>query len=217
MVFNLSDHNSVVNKYLLELRDKSIQQDSMRFRNNLERTGEVLAYEISKTLDYTPVEITTPISRMNINSISEEPVLITILRAGLPFIQGFLNVFDGAQTGFIGAFREEGDASVSIRMNYLATPMLDGKTVIIADPMLATGSSLVKYLEVMFRNHQPSKLYLASVIAAPEGIEKVKVYMKNHSIKWSLWTAAIDERLNEQFYIVPGLGDAGDLSYGKKL
>lgn len=217
MVFNLSDSDSVARNFLWELRDIGIQKDRMRFRRNLERIGELLAYEISRTLAYTDFAIETPVQKVTVRKLSANPVLVTVLRAGLPFVNGFLNYFDQADTGYIGAFREEADQSISINLHYLAAPVLEGKAVILADPMLATGSSVVACMEALLRNSRPACIHLASVIAAPEGIERVSDYMRTKGFAINLWTAAIDQKLNDSFFIVPGLGDAGDLSFGSKI
>lgn len=214
MIFLLSDQNSVANQFLLELRDAVLQKDRMRFRNNMERLGEILSYELSKKLVYVGTEAVTPLGKTSIKVLKEIPVLITILRAGLPFFQGFLNFFDQADCGFIGAFRKEGENNLTIKLEYVATNTLDGKTVILIDPMLATGRSMIDSVNAILRNGKPAHLHIVSLVAAPEGIEYLK---ENLNLPFSLWTCAVDERLNHQFYIVPGLGDAGDLSFGEKL
>lgn len=215
-MFILNEVNSVAHQFLLELRDVQIQKDSLRFRRNLERMGEILAYEVSKSLEYEPKKITTPLGETNIPVLKEQPVLISILRAGLPFYQGFLNIFDSAESGFIGAFRNPHDADYSfdVSMNYHAIPSIEGRTVIVIDPMLATGSSLVKAMQLLESNGRPKHIHIMSLIAAPEGIDYLE---KNISIPFTIWTGAVDEKLNNMYYIVPGLGDAGDLSFGSKL
>lgn len=213
-MFALNQENSVANNFLAELRDTTIQQDRFRFRMNLKRLGSLLAYEISKTFAFENKVITTPLRDTKIPMIKDEIVLIPIMRAALPFYEGFLDVLDQAGAGFIGAWRiEEGD-DVEAVLNYQAAPDLTGKTVIVIDPMLATGKSLVKTVASLLSHGQPKSLHLASVIAAPEGINHVK---KSLSMDYHLWTCSIDEKLNDQSYIVPGLGDAGDLSFGPKL
>ena len=214
MVFNLSEQNSMANQFLMELRDRILQKDRMRFRRNLERLGEVMAYEISKQLQYTTRAIETPIAKSRVNVLKEQPLLITVLRAGLPFFQGFLNFYDLSDSGFIGAYRREGLKEVSIKFDYLTSPVTGGREVILIDPMLASGKSLVDSVNHLIKRGKPTHIYIASVIAAPEGIKYIAEQMP---VPYSIWTYAIDEKLNDQFYIVPGLGDAGDLSFGTKL
>ncbi len=216
MVFVLSRENSVVNRFLLELRDTEIQQDRMRFRTNLERLGEILAYEISKTLDYRPQTVHSPLGTLTINDLAEVPVLICILRAGIPFLQGFQHIFDRAAAGFIGAYRDESHHELTINMEYSATPDLNKKNIIITDPMLATGESLVSSVKNIMKKGTPARIDVASVIAAPEGVTRVSDFLTGLDIPFNLWMAAVDESLNDKFYIVPGLGDAGDLSFGEK-
>lgn len=214
MVFNLSENNSILNNFLFELRDRDIQKDRFRFRRNLERIGEIMAYEISKTLNYVSKSATTPLAETEISIIDEQPVLITILRAGIPFFQGIQNVFDKADAGFIAAFREENGQEVKINLSYIATNSLEGRTILIVDPMLATGKSLVDSISAMKINGTPKHIHIAAVIAAPEGIEYIKANVQE---PWTLWVAAIDDELNDKYYIVPGLGDAGDLAFGTKI
>lgn len=214
MIFNLSDHNSIANNFLFELRDTNIQHDQLRFRKNLERLGEIMAYEISKKLSFVTETAVTPLGSKNIEVIKSQPVLVTILRAGLPYFQGFLNFFDRAEAGFIGAYRKEGADNITIKLEYLATTSLAKRIVILIDPMLATGRSVVDAVSAMVRNGIPTELHIASLVAAPDGIEYLQQHIK---LPFSLWTCAIDEKLNDKFYIVPGLGDAGDLSFGEKL
>jgi len=214
MVFNLSEQNSVANQFLLELRDKSAQQDRMRFRRNLERLGEIMAYEISKKLHYTTRTVETPLARSRINVLKQQPLLMTILRAGLPFFQGFINFFDQSDAGFIGAYRKEGTDKVSVKLDYIASPSTSGREVILIDPMLATGQSVMDSVQQLLKRGRPDHIYISSLVAAPEGIKHLAQHM---TVEYSLWTYAIDEQLNPQFYIVPGLGDAGDLSFGNKL
>lgn len=213
-MFVLNSNNSIANQFLFELRDAVQQKDRLRFRKNLERLGEILAYELSKTLEFKSVSANSPLGTIPIQVIGEQPVLITILRAGLPFFQGFLNFFDHADSGFIGAFRKEGQDHLTIKLEYVATTSLEGKTVILIDPMLATGRSVIDSVNAILRNGKPSHIHIASLVAAPEGIEHLK---QNLKLPYSLWTCAVDEKLNAQYYIVPGLGDAGDLSFGEKL
>ncbi len=214
MLYNLGEQNSIANQFLLELRDKVIQTDRMRFRKNLERLGEIMAFEISKKLSFKKSEALTSLGKASLNTLAAEPVLITILRAGLPYFQGFQNYFDKADSGFIGAYRKEGQGEISIKLDYLATPELEGKEVILIDPMLATGKSIVDAIRELRKRGTPKNIHIASLLASPQGIS----YLDNQlTIPFTLWTFAVDEKLNSQFYIVPGLGDAGDLSFGDKL
>ncbi len=216
MVKNLGAHNSILNSFLSEIRCENSQKDSMRFRRNMERLGEIFAYEISKTFDYTLVDVTTPLGEANMSVISEQPVLGTILRAGLPLHQGVLNYFDKADNAFISAFRRHyNDGSFEIKIDYMSSPMLDDRIMILVDPMLATGQSMVLTIKEIMANHgKPKHIHIVSAIASTQGIDYVKRYMSG--INYTIWTAAIDEELTAQAYIVPGLGDAGDLAYGSK-
>ena len=218
-VVNMSEAPSVINQYLSELRDVSIQQDKMRFRHNLERIGEMMAYEISKDLNYKETEVKTPLAPCKCKCIAEEIVLATIFRAGLPLHQGFLNVFDNAENGFVSAFRYYKDKEcreVGVHVEYMASPDLTGKTLIIVDPMLAKGFSLELAVDAFLKNGTPKRIIMASVIAAQEGVDHiVKCFGDQEEVE--LWCAAVDPVLNERSYIVPGLGDAGDLAYGGKL
>jgi uracil phosphoribosyltransferase len=216
MVFNLSDHNSVVAQFLFELREVSIQKDRARFRKNVERIGQIMAYEISKKLPFDRVEVVTPVSRTSVSKLEQMPLLITILRAGLPFLQGFLDYFDQSDTGFVGAYRVESSDEIKIKMDYVSTPSLLGRQVILCDPMLATGKSAVNTIKHLMKNATPQKIYVASVLAAPAGIDLLLEFSRELSCPLEIWTGAIDEGLNDKFYIVPGLGDAGDLSFGTK-
>lgn len=210
---NLGDTNSIANQYLAELRDPQLQTNRLFFRRNLARLGEIMAYEISRELNYHSTVITTSLGQKTMQIPEPEVVLLTILRAGLPFLEGFQRVFDQADTGFIGAFRVEGAEELRIQAGYVAVPNLTGKKVILLDTMLATGKSVAEVLRLLKGHGEPSHLYLASVIAAPEGIQYLKETTNGSR---SLWTFAIDDKLNLDFYIVPGLGDAGDLSFGEK-
>jgi uracil phosphoribosyltransferase len=213
IVRNLGESPSIANAYLAELRDPALQGNRFLFRRNLTRLGQIMAYEISKELDYVRTHVPTPLGQKVMELPAMDVVLLTVLRAGVPFLEGFQQVFDQADTGFIGAFRVEGAAELKIQAGYVAVPRLDGKRVILLDTMLATGKSLAEVLRLLQGHGDPAHLYLASVIAAPEG---VKFLMDTVTAPASLWTFAIDERLNSDYYIVPGLGDAGDLSYGEK-
>jgi len=212
--FVLSEQRSIGNHYLAELRDSVVQKDRMRFRRNMERLGEILAYEVSKVLAYKLRTVTTPLGETSIPMLEQHPVLITILRAGIPFHHGFVSVFDHADSGFIGAYRNEGENAITISVDYVSLPQLEGKPVILIDPMLATGRSVLAAHKLMLEKGMPSHVYIVSVVAAPEGIRLLR---ENISVPFSLWTCAVDEKLNTSFYIVPGLGDAGDLSYGTKV
>lgn len=217
-IINLSDNNSIVNQYLAELRDVNYQQNRLLFRNNITRIGEMMAYEISKTLSYEARDVTTPLGTARVNMPTDKIVLATIFRAGLPFHTGFLNVFDHAGNAFVSAYREYTDDShteVGIHVEYLATPSIDDKTLIIADPMLATGGSMELGYKAFLTHGTPKRIHVACVIAAPDGIEHVKNSLPTD--RTTVWCAAIDPALNEHKYIVPGFGDAGDLCYGGKM
>lgn len=214
MLTILNKQPSIANQYLLELRDQSIQQDRERFRKNIERLGELMAYEISRKLEYQTKSVQTPLGTSEIQVLKEKPVLITVLRAGLPYFNGFQNYFGQSDCGFIGAYRKESSESLTIKLDYLATPTLEGRTIILIDPMLATGQSVIKSVNALLAHGKPSQLYVAALVAAPEGVKHLNEHLK---IKFDVWTWALDEKLNEQSYIVPGLGDAGDLSFGEKM
>ena len=216
-VINLEKTPSLLNRYMRELRDINIQGDQLRFRRNLERIGEIMAYEISKKLEYHDEEVTTPLAKAMAKEPSEKVVLATILRAGLPFHNGFLNYFDRAENAFVSAYRkykEKGD-SFDVLVEYLASPDIEGKTLIIVDPMLATGSSMELGYRALLNNGTPSKIHVASVIASRQAIDYVTKVLPQD--KTTVWTAAIDPEINSHSYIVPGLGDAGDLAFGEKL
>ena len=214
-MFILSKTNSIANHFIAELRDVTIQKDSMRFRKNMERLGEILAYEVSKTLSYQPATVQTPLAISHTHLLSNQPVLVAILRASLPFHQGFLNVFDKAENAFIGAYRgkHRADETFDVQMDYLASPDLSDKTIILIDPMLATGKSLVKSYQALLAYGKPARIIIAAAITAPEGI----AFLQKEIPDADLFVGTIDEKLNHKFYIVPGLGDAGDLAYGGKL
>lgn len=214
MLHVLNEQHSIANQFLLELRDKDIQQDRERFRRNMERLGELMAYEISKTLGYSSRVVNTPLGASTLQILKEPPVLITVMRAGLVYFQGFQNYFGQSDCGFIGAYRKEGGEELTINLEYLATPSLEGRTVLLIDPMLATGKSFVKSVEAFMKHGKPSHVHIAALVAAPEGVQYLEEKL---TLPHTLWTWALDEKLNEHDYIVPGLGDAGDLSYGEKL
>jgi uracil phosphoribosyltransferase len=213
IVHTLETEKSIAGQFLSELRNIHQQSDRHRFRFNLSRLGEVMAYEISKELPYHLKDVETPLGMKSINLPVTKVVLVTILRAGLPFLEGFQRVYDQAETGFIGSYRVEGEGDIHISTDYLASPSLEGNTVILIDTMLATGRSIIDAIDTLMRRGRPAHLHIASVIAAPEG---VKHLLENVKLPATLWTFSVDERLNSKFYIVPGLGDAGDLSFGPK-
>jgi uracil phosphoribosyltransferase len=215
-MFILNQQNSIANHYLAELRDVQQQHDRLRFRKNLERLGEIMAYEMSKKMPFAPVEVQTPLATTTTSLLSQQPVLLTILRAGVPFYQGFSNFFDRADSGFIGAYRAPHSSSedVSIEMNYVTTPPIEGRQLVVIDPMLATGKSMLKSLNALLEQGKPAHIHIATVIAAPEGATYLQ---KNMQADFTLWTCALDDKLNNMAYIVPGLGDAGDLAYGPKI
>jgi uracil phosphoribosyltransferase len=214
-LFVLSDKNSLASQLISDMRDVTVQADRLRFRRNLERIGEILAYEISKTFPYRKETVTTPLGTKEVHIPAQQPVLATILRAGVPFFQGMLNMFDRADCAFAGAYRgaHKADETFDIEMEYLSSPSIEGRILIIADPMLATGKSLVKSYKALLQKGTPLQVHFVSVIAAREGIKYVSAAVPEASI----WCAAVDEQLNHKFYIMPGLGDAGDLAYGSKL
>ncbi len=217
-VINFGEENSIVNQYLAEIRDVEYQKNRLLFRNNIQRIGEYEAFEISKTLDYEPKEVATPLGIATVNVPTDKIVLATIFRAGLPFHNGFLNIFDHAGNAFVSAYREYTDAehhNVGIHVEYLATPSIDQKTLIIADPMLATGGSMELGYKAFLTKGTPKRIHVACVIATPEGIDHIcKTFPEDRT---TIWCAAIDPGMNEHKYIVPGFGDAGDLCYGDKL
>ncbi len=216
-VIDLSKSNSVINQYMSELRDKTMQKNRLLFRHNIERIGELMAYELSKTLTYKPKTITTPLGTIDIPLPKDDIVLGTVLRAGLPFHQGFQNIFDRADNAYVSAFRmyiNREHTEVGIQADYIAAPSVKGKTLIIADPMLATGGSMAAAIEALMMSGRPKKIHICCVIAAPEGIEVVKEALPEDA---TIWCAAIDQGMNEQKYIVPGFGDCGDLCFGEKL
>lgn len=215
MVFELGKENSLLNQFLAELRDINIQKDRMRFRRNIERIGEIMAYEISKHLQYKKKEINTPLGISTMNVPDEEIVIASILRAGLPLHNGCLNFFDKADNAFIAAYRKHhADGSFEVQLEYVASPDLNGKTLILCDPMLATGSSLVLTYKKLLNLGRPKHTHIVNVIGSTEGVEFAK---KHLPVNTSIWICGIDEELTSESYIVPGLGDAGDLSFGEKL
>lgn len=215
-VINLGDRSSVINSYMAQLRDVNIQENRTLFRRNLERIARAMAYEVSRTLNYTEKTITTPLGTKQVPTYDDRIVVGTVLRAGLAFHEGFLDTFDQADSGFVAAYREEGSREeLKIHVNYLAAPNISGSTFLMVDPMLATGGSLELSYKAFLSHGTPAKLHICCAIAAQEGIDHLKKVFPDDDI--TLWVAAIDPELNDQAYIVPGLGDAGDLSFGPKL
>lgn len=215
-IINLSTQNSILSRFVREVRDIEIQKDSMRFRRNLERIGEIMAYEISKTLTYSPCEVQTPLGIAQANEITDPIVLGTILRAGLGFHQGFLSYFDTAENAFVSAYRKyrENHQSFHVSIEYIASPRLDDKVLIITDPMLATGGSMELSYHAMLTKGKPKEVHIATVIASQEAIDYCSKVFPDSTT--TIWAADIDPSLDENSYIVPGLGDAGDLAYGHK-
>ncbi len=214
---NLSENNSILNLYMAELRDKKYQQNRLLFRNNIRRIGELMAIEVSKTLEYKPKTVTTPLGTIDIPLPKDDIVVATVLRAGLPFHEGFLDVFDHAENAFVSAYRmytNREHTEVGVHTEYMATPSVKGKTLIIADPMLATGGSMAASIEALCKTGKPKAIHIACVIAAPEGVDVVREVLPEGS---TIWCAAIDPGMNEHKYIVPGFGDCGDLCFGEKL
>jgi uracil phosphoribosyltransferase len=215
MVHNLSNTNSIFGTFLAELRDVTIQGDSMRFRRNLERVSEILGYEISKKMEFHEVTVTTPLGEATTQQIVNQPVLATILRAGLGMHLGLLNYFDRAESAFVSAYRKHSTAeNFEIYVEYMAAPKLDGKIIIISDPMLATGSSMLMVYKALLKQGKPKKVIIAAAIAAPEALTFLNSHLPDSV---DIWVGAIDDELTAQSYIVPGLGDAGDLAYGEKF
>jgi uracil phosphoribosyltransferase len=213
MVTNLSAANSIVSVWMHEIRDAAKQTDRMRFRRNMERIGEVAAYEISKHLPYLCVDVTTPLANTTCQVLEREPVIATIFRAGLPLYQGVLNFFDHADSAFIGSYRKHAkDGTFEVAQQYMASPALAGRPLIIADPMLATGASMVQAITSLMEYDQPTQLHIVAVIASTEGIATVEQRFPDAYI----WVGAIDNELTNRKYILPGLGDAGDLAFGEK-
>lgn len=215
-VHNLSERPSLVNEWLAEIRDTGVQRDPLRFRRNMERLGEAFALEIARTLDYGERTVTTPLGRVACPVLAEQPVLATILRAGLPLHQGLLNCFDRADNAFISAYRkhEGDDEHFEVEIEYLASPSLEGRTVILSDPMLATGASMVLAWKALLARGTPGTLHVVSVIASRAGVDLLRERLPAGS---TIWVGAIDPELDSRAYIVPGLGDAGDLAFGPKV
>lgn len=216
MVHILSEQNSIFNQFVAELRDVTIQKDSMRFRRNLERMGEIMSYEISKTLEYYTKETTTPLGIAETSHLTTQPVIATILRAGLPMHIGVLNYFDKAQNAFISAYRRHHkDNTFDIHVEYVSSPSLDDKVLILCDPMIATGGSIVLAYKAILAKGTPKHVHIISAISSREGVDFVKANLPTKN--FTIWCGAIDEELTAHSYIVPGLGDAGDLAFGEKI
>ena len=214
MMHILSNEVSLDNSWINELRHVEVQTDRMKFRRNMERIGEIAAFEISKKLDYKEMEITTPLDKIKVKEIAVQPVITTILRAGVPLFQGVLNYFDKADCGFVAAYRKHDmNDYFSIKQDYLTCPNIEGRPLIVADPMLATGASLIEALKDLLTHGKPSQIHIVAAIASRQGAEAIRTaYPEAH-----IWIGAIDEELTSKGYITPGLGDAGDLSFGEKL
>lgn len=216
MIHILSKGNSIFNKFIAQIRDREVQRDSMRFRRNMERIGEVMSYEISRSLNYKTHVVETPLGEASIEMISDKIVLATILRAGLPLHQGFLNYFDDAESAFVSAYRKSSkDGSFKVKVEYISSCNLEGKTLILVDSMLATGTSLVlAYEALVAKGGEPEHTHIASVIASEQGVDYVTRHLPSRTT--TLWLGAVDAELTSRSYIVPGIGDAGDLAFGEK-
>lgn len=215
-VKNLEQHDSVFNHVMAEIRDVEIQRDRMRFRRNLERVGEIMAYEISKTLDYETREVVTPLGVKEVRVLAEQPVLATILRAGLPFHNGMLNMFDQADNAFVAAYRKyDKDDDSEIRVEYFSSPDLNGRVLVICDPLLATGESLVKTIDGLLGDDmEPKHIHIAVAVASSDGLNHLRLKLSRKPV--TVWVGSIDDELTARAYVVPGLGDAGDLAFGEK-
>ena len=214
MIHDFSKTNSIFNNFMSEIRDALIQKDSMRYRRNMERVAEIMAYELSKKLEYSSIAVTTPLGEASMQTIKEQPVLATILRAGLAMHQGLLNYFDKADSAFVSAYRKHTThEEFEVHVEYLAAPQLDNRTLIISDPMLATGKSMVLVYKALIKQGKPSRIIIVSAIATPVALDFLKSHLPDTT---EYYVGAIDEELTAQYYIVPGLGDAGDLAYGEK-
>lgn len=216
ILHDFGDNNSVLNQFMAELRDVKIQKDAMRFRKNIKRIGEILGYELSKILDYSERTISTPLGKKSVNTISNKLVLCSVLRAGLPLHEGLLNYFDKAENGFISAYRihTNNDDPLKIKVEYLAAPSLQNKTLVLIDPMVASGKTLETVYSALKNHGSPKQIHIVSVIGSKAGVSYITSVFPKET---NLWISAIDDTLNSKSYIVPGLGDAGDLSFGTKL
>ena len=215
-IHNLEKADSVFNQYMAELRDATIQQDRMRFRRNLERIGQVMAYEISKSFEYDDEEVTTPLGVKQIRTMHEQPVIATILRAGLPFHNGMLSMFDQADSAFIAAYRkyDKNEEDSEIRVEYYSSPDIENRILILCDPLLATGESIVKTLNGLMDDMMPKEIHIAVAVASQDGLDYVERTMSRLPV--TIWVGSIDEELTARAYVVPGIGDVGDLAYGEK-
>lgn len=214
-VINLAETNSAVSNYVAQLRDITVQGNRYLFRSNLKKIGMLMAYEISKTLDYSPKTILTPLAECTVSTCSDRIVVGTVLRAGLALHEGFMQIFDEADAGFVAAFRKEDGENIAIQLDYLASPSLDGKTFMLVDPMLATGKSFEAAYKAYLTHGTPAKLHIVAVVASEQGVAYLQKLFPSDEV--TLWCAVIDPELNSLSYIVPGLGDCGDLCYGEKL
>ena len=214
-IHELGAKDSIFNQFMAELRDAVIQQDRMRFRRNLERIGEIMAYEISKALEYETEEVNTPLGIKEVAVLKEQPVIATILRSGVPFHNGMLNMFDHADGAFIAAYRKyDKNEDFEVRVEYYSSPEIEDRVLILCDPLLATGESMVKTLNGLLNEMNPKQIHIASVVASTEGLDYVKRKMSRKPV--TIWVGSIDEELTAKAYIVPGIGDVGDLAYGEK-
>ena len=215
-IHNLEKTDSVFNQYMAELRDAVIQQDRMRFRRNLERIGQIMAYEISKSFEYDDEEVTTPLGIKQIRTMHEQPVIATILRAGLPFHNGMLSMFDQADSAFIAAYRkyDKNEEDSEIRVEYFSSPDIEDRVLIVCDPLLATGESIVKTLNGLMEDMMPKEIHIAVAVASQDGLDYVERTMSRLPV--TIWVGSIDEELTARAYVVPGIGDVGDLAYGEK-
>ena len=216
MIHILNKENTILNKFIAQIRDREVQRDSMRFRRNLERVGEVMSYEISRTLNYKTQIVETPLGEAAVEMISDKIVVATIMRAGLPLHQGFLNYFDDAESAFISTYRKSSkDGSFKVKVEYVSSCNFEGKTLILVDPLLATGTSLVLAYEALIaKGGEPNHTHIATVVASEQGLDYVKHHLPSRST--TLWVGAVDAELTSRSYIVPGIGDAGDLAFGEK-
>lgn len=217
MIHILNKENTILNKFIAQIRDREVQRDSMRFRRNLERVGEVMSYEISRTLNYKTQIVETPLGEAAVEMISDKIVVATIMRAGLPLHQGFLNYFDDAESAFISTYRKSSkDGSFKVKVEYVSSCDFEGKTLILVDPMLATGTSLVLAYEALIaKGGEPEHTHIATIVASEQGLDYVKHHLPSRST--TLWVGAVDAELTSRSYIVPGIGDAGDLAFGEKI
>ncbi len=216
MIKNIGSQTSIFNQFLSEIRDQSIQTDSLRFRTNMERLATIMGYEISKTMEYVIKEVTTPLGVAEVPVLKEFPVLATILRAGLPMHRGLLSIFDQSENAFVSAYRKHNkDGSFDVQVEYVSSPKITGRMVILSDPMLATGSSLVLSYNALLTKGRPKHTHIVTLIASTEGLDYIRKYLPTDEV--TIWVGAVDDELTAQSYIVPGLGDAGDLAFGSKL